>query len=99
MRQRGAIARAFVTDPEILLMDEPFAALDEQNRSSCRRAAAALGETGKTVVYVTHSLDEALLTVRSPSSSASSIECVTKTMVLRDSAQIRSSSSCRVRRV
>jgi NitT/TauT family transport system ATP-binding protein len=62
MRQRGAIARAFVTDPAMLLMDEPFAALDAQNRIILQAELVRIWEeTGKTVVYVTHSIDEALL--------------------------------------
>jgi NitT/TauT family transport system ATP-binding protein len=62
MRQRGAIARAFVTDPGMLLMDEPFAALDAQNRIILQAELVRLWEeTGKTVVYITHSIEEALL--------------------------------------
>ena len=62
MRQRGAIARAFVTDPAVLLMDEPFAALDAQNRTILQAELVRMWEeTGKTVVYITHSIDEALL--------------------------------------
>jgi NitT/TauT family transport system ATP-binding protein len=62
MRQRGAIARAFVTDPAMLLMDEPFAALDAQNRVILQAELVRIWEeTGKTVVYITHSIDEALL--------------------------------------
>jgi NitT/TauT family transport system ATP-binding protein len=62
MRQRGAIARAFVTDPAMLLMDEPFAALDAQNRVILQAELVRVWEeTGKTVVYITHSIDEALL--------------------------------------
>jgi len=62
MRQRGAIARAFVTDPGMLLMDEPFAALDAQNRMILQAELVRIWEeTGKTVVYITHSIDEALL--------------------------------------
>ncbi len=62
MRQRSAIARAFVTDPAMLLMDEPFAALDAQNRTLLQAELVRLWEqTGKTVVYVTHSIEEALL--------------------------------------
>src|ERR1700742_2544880 len=61
MRQRSAIARAFVTDPAVLLMDEPFAALDAQNRVILQAELVRLWEqTGKTVVYITHSIDEAL---------------------------------------
>src|SRR5437899_5626138 len=62
MRQRSAIARAFVTDPGMLLMDEPFAALDAQNRVILQGELVRIWEqTGKTVVYVTHSIEEALL--------------------------------------
>jgi NitT/TauT family transport system ATP-binding protein len=62
MRQRTAIARAFVTDPAMLLMDEPFAALDAQNRVILQAELVRLWEqTGKTVIYVTHSIEEALL--------------------------------------
>lgn len=62
MRQRGAIARAFVTNPGMLLMDEPFAALDAQNRTILQAELVRIWEqTGKTVIYVTHSIDEALL--------------------------------------
>jgi NitT/TauT family transport system ATP-binding protein len=62
MRQRSAIARAFVTDPGMLLMDEPFAALDAQNRTILQAELVRIWErTRKTVVYVTHSIEEALL--------------------------------------
>jgi NitT/TauT family transport system ATP-binding protein len=62
MRQRCAIARAFVTDPGMLLMDEPFAALDAQNRVLLQAELVRLWEqTGKTVIYITHSIEEALL--------------------------------------
>src|SRR5947209_8377864 len=62
MRQRCAIARAFVTDPGMLLMDEPFAALDAQNRVILQAELVRLWEQSrKTVVYITHSIEEALL--------------------------------------
>jgi len=62
MRQRSAIARAFVTDPAMLLMDEPFAALDAQNRTLLQAELVRIWhETRKTVIYVTHSIEEALL--------------------------------------
>jgi NitT/TauT family transport system ATP-binding protein len=62
MRQRSAIARAFVTDPAMLLMDEPFAALDAQNRVILQEELVRIwGDTRKTVIYVTHSIEEALL--------------------------------------
>jgi NitT/TauT family transport system ATP-binding protein len=54
------IARAFATDPDILLMDEPFAHLDEQTRLRLQDELLALWQdSGKTVLFVTHSLDEA----------------------------------------
>jgi NitT/TauT family transport system ATP-binding protein len=62
MKQRAAIARAFVTNPAVLLMDEPFAALDAQNRAILQDELVRIWEeTGKTVVYITHSIEEALM--------------------------------------
>jgi NitT/TauT family transport system ATP-binding protein len=61
MKQRASLARAFVTDPEILLMDEPFAALDAQNKILLQEELLRIWERHrKTVVYVTHAIDEAL---------------------------------------
>jgi NitT/TauT family transport system ATP-binding protein len=61
MKQRVSIARAVANDPEILLMDEPFAALDEQNRLILQEELLRIwGETRKTVVFITHSIDEAV---------------------------------------
>ncbi len=62
MKQRVSIARAFANDPEILLMDEPFAALDEQNKFILQEELLSIWEeTKKTVLFITHSIDEALL--------------------------------------
>ena len=62
MKQRASVARAFATDPEILLMDEPFASVDEQTRALLQEELLRVWETDrKTVVYITHSIDEALV--------------------------------------
>ncbi len=61
MRQRAALARALSLDTEILLMDEPFGALDEQTRMILGEdLSVLLTQTGKTIVFVTHSLGEAV---------------------------------------
>jgi NitT/TauT family transport system ATP-binding protein len=62
MKQRVSVARAFANDPEILLMDEPFAALDEQTKITLQQELLRLwSETRKTVMFITHSIDEALV--------------------------------------
>jgi len=61
MQQRASIARALSFDPELLLMDEPFGALDEIVRDHLNEQLLQLwGRTGKTVVFVTHSIPEAV---------------------------------------
>ncbi len=62
MRQRVGIARAFATDPDLLLMDEPLGALDAQTKRVLQETLLALWEEErKSVLYVTHSLEEAVL--------------------------------------
>jgi ABC-type nitrate/sulfonate/bicarbonate transport system ATPase subunit len=61
MKQRVAIARAFAVDADLVLMDEPFAALDAQTRHTMQREVLAIWEQRKTtVVFVTHNLEEAV---------------------------------------
>lgn len=62
MKQRVSVARAFANDPEILLMDEPFASLDEQNKILLQEELLKIWEESrKTVVFITHSVDEAIV--------------------------------------
>jgi len=61
MRQRAALARTMATDPTVLLMDEPFSALDAQTKMILQRdLSATLMRTGKTALFITHDLSEGI---------------------------------------
>lgn len=62
MQQRIAIARVLVNEPEVLLMDEPFASLDAQTRTALGEELVRVWQQEKrTVLFVTHSVDEAIM--------------------------------------
>jgi NitT/TauT family transport system ATP-binding protein len=62
MRQRVAVARTLAADPEVVLMDEPFASLDAQTRNVMQEELVRIAmHEGKTILFVTHSVDEAII--------------------------------------
>ena len=61
MKQRVALARTMITDPDIILMDEPFGALDSQTRNQMRQFLFDVWrQSKKTILFITHSIDEAI---------------------------------------
>lgn len=61
MKQRVAVARTLAANPEVMLMDEPFAAVDAQTRISLQEELISIGlATRKTIIFVTHSVEEAV---------------------------------------
>jgi NitT/TauT family transport system ATP-binding protein len=61
MRQLAAVARALANEPKILLMDEPFAAMDTQTRENLQRELLKIWQqTGETILFVTHNIEEAI---------------------------------------
>ncbi len=62
MKQRVSIARVLANDPDVMLLDEPFAALDAMTRQVLQEQLLSIYEkSGKTIVFITHSIDEALM--------------------------------------
>jgi NitT/TauT family transport system ATP-binding protein len=98
MQQRASIARALSFDPQLLLMDEPFGALDEISRDHLNGVLHRLwAKTGKTVVFVTHSIPEAVylstrIAVMSPRPGriVDEVDCdlgAERPLAIRDSAE------------
>lgn len=93
MRQRVSIARAFATDANILLCDEPFSALDEMTGKTLRAEFVRLvKENGKTAVFITHSINEALeigdriVVLKRPANIAVDLPLTSETTVIEKEA-------------
>ncbi|WP_241385724.1 ABC transporter ATP-binding protein [Rhodococcus sp. CH91] len=99
MKQRVAIARSLAFDPEVLLMDEPFAALDAQTRESLQDELLRIRrETGKTILFITHGIDEAVYLgqrVAVLTSRPGRIKTVVEVDIDRDVDDVRSSEAFR----
>ena len=102
MKQRVAIARSLAFDPEVLLMDEPFAALDAQTRESLQDELLRIWrETGKTVLFITHGIDEAVYLgqrVAVLTSRPGRIKTIVDVDIDRDVDDVRSSEAFRTLR-
>jgi NitT/TauT family transport system ATP-binding protein len=96
MKQRVGIARALAIDPEVLLMDEPFGALDSQTRESLQLEVLSIHErTKKTIIFVTHDLDEAvLLADRVVVMAAGSVREIIRVDIPRPRRDVRQIQAC-----
>ena len=84
MKQRVAIARSLAFDPEVLLMDEPFAALDAQTRETLQTELLRIWEhTKKTIVFITHGIDEAVYLGQRVAVMTSRPERLNKLLIIR----------------
>jgi NitT/TauT family transport system ATP-binding protein len=102
MKQRVAIARSLAYDPDVLLMDEPFAALDAQTRDHLQDELLRIWQrTGKTIVFITHGIDEAVYLgqrVAVMTSRPGRIKHVIDVTLDRDDEDVRSGAQFRAHR-